>query len=552
MSSVIRPLSSTIPREFHDKFMRHYETNLNKIMKRLEHSKIHGKQYRPDTATVREWIDRQYTSARKEACELLAKNTHYFTLVEVMERFEHAIEQALHMIRDKGRDTSMYYIFTNDKKGEIGQSVLLFSYYGYFVLVKHGISPEQIQFVDDVSIVDKVSEDPEYFLSVNCFLFDDFSYSGSQLNTYLNQVYTHLGDKVCMYICLAGCSSNAFYNVRNKHIITRYGKRSCYKKTTIMVNGRPQTSIQKFRRYPMIEQLPHDAYHLCPGFVLKTFYDMTYDKEITEEQEFMLCYFFKIVNVHLGCSIFFEHKLADDLSTMAYIIRYGFIIPPEYKVFVMRNDIMSPDTKTQAQFRAILQKEHAETDAYVREHPPETIPSPLEFVSMIPSCAEQDRPMLEQMKTYYTPILVGNTDIDYTKEVTKYVHIRQKHGEPLEKITESMVVDDLDEDSGTDMNDYLSDHVDFQIVLPLFDIVSNRVESDEYMFYPESTYFMGFTLQHYLHDIQVVQAIRKNRCPYSFYKDPTFFQFGGNRSSSSYNRMKRRTRRTRRTRKKNT
>ena len=86
--------------------------------------------------------------------------------------------------KSKFRDSQKYIILLHDDKPKINDapagSILMFSIIGYTLLLKNGIPDENIYFSQ---LIDYKSNDYQYFA------FDDFSYSGSQLNQTLNKVY---------------------------------------------------------------------------------------------------------------------------------------------------------------------------------------------------------------------------------------------------------------------------------------------------------------------------------------------------------------------------
>lgn len=489
-------LSST-----HDKIMRNLPVNLTNIMKKIEYSREHGQRYKPTEEALTSWISRQHTPYRQQACQAFVDHSHYYTFLEAVTMLKTQINHALRDIQSSPRNHGMICIFLPVEKGEeVGQSSILFGLYGYHVLTQ-SIPPEQIRFIDSDDL-DRMKEE-NTLSSSTILLLDDFSYSGSQLKSSIQQLYFLYQDTIHLSVCLVGCSDRA--------------------KDSIFV--KPKSKTRFGVRYYRPPQYLSDNYKLYAGVVIPTMYNLYKQKKLDEETYLFMEYFFRPFNGNLKVSVFFEHKMADDLSTLSSILRYGAIIPPGYKVSGSGSG-SNPEWK---KHKDVIQKEYDFVDRITADMSPEEAYR-VEYIPILPECSAMDSSHLRNIQSYYSIVLSCDLNIDQSKHIAHLVKIyKERHG-TLDTLDETRLYDLMVEQYKKNIESP-EDVPDEENVLDYWDHVNNLL-FDDIFFKPRSSteyYYKSYTPAQFFVDIQAIERLRKQRCPVSFYKQPDFFQMGGRR-----------------------
>lgn len=487
---------------FHDKIMRNLPVNLEKIMNKIEYSREHGQRYKPTEEALASWISRQHTPYRRQACQAFVDHSHYYTFYEAVTMLNEQITKALRDIQSSPRKDAPVCIFLPVEKGEnVGQSSILFGLYGYHVLTTH-MSPEQIRFINNKDL--EQMNHTKTLSSVNILLIDDFSYSGSQLKTSIQQLYFLYKDTIHLSVCLVGCSDRA--------------------KNSIFVKPRAKT------RYGVLYYRPpqylSDNYKLYTGIVVPTMYNLYKENKLDKETYIFMEYFFRPFNGSLKVSVFFEHKMADDLSTLSSILRYGAIIPAGYKVTGSGSG--NPEW---VRHMDVIQKEYDFVDRITSDMSPEEAYR-LEYIPILPECSAMDVPYLRKIQSYYSIVISCDLNIDQSKHIAHLVKIyKERHG-TLDTLDETQLYDLMVERYKQEKkeNGESSDDVpDEENVLDYWDNVNNLLFDDIFFKPRRSTeyYYKTYTPVQFFNDIETIEKMRKQRCPVSFYKHPDFFQMGG-------------------------
>ena len=245
-------------------------------------------------------------------------------------------------------DSHKFIIFLHDDKPIVNDkpagSVLMFSIIGYKLLLSNGIPENNIFFC----------KMPEYKnRKHHYFMFDDFSYSGSQLKQNLNQLYVRLlldkTAKINLNVILCGVTTES-----EKVILDVFLTKKTFDRLKEIHPERLKRvrTIYHFRKqkddgFPfnmMTGKLPFKLYY---GILVESFESLNkkdklrleYDgKEYTSKQIYDgLHYFFRPYNQRkIPCCIYFSHKRADYASTMAEILQYSPIIPINFQFNLRR------------------------------------------------------------------------------------------------------------------------------------------------------------------------------------------------------------------------
>lgn len=527
-------MAEASPSSTHDTMMRNLPVNLEKIMNKIEYSREHGQRYKPTEEALASWISRQHTPYRRQACQAFVDHSHYYTFFQAVTMLETQINHAVRDIQSSPRNHGMICIFLPVEKGEdIGQSSILFGLYGYHVLTQT-IPSEQIRFIDSDDL-DRMKQENTLSTST-ILLLDDFSYSGSQLKTSIQQLYFLYKDTIHLSVCLVGCSDRA--------------------KNSIFVKPRAKTKYGVLYYRP--PQYLSDNYKLYTGIVIPTMYNLYKQNTLDKETYLFMEYFFRPFNGTLKVSVFFEHKMADDLSTLSSILRYGAIIPAGYKVTGSGSG--NPEWVKHID---IIQKEYDFVDRITADMSPEEAYR-LEYIPLLPECSAMDVPYLRKIRSYYSIVISCDLNIDQSKHIAHLVKIyKERHG-TLDTLDETRLYDLMVERYKQEKkeNGESSDDVpDEENVLDYWDNVNNLLFDDIFFKPRRSTeyYYKTYTPVQFFNDIETIEKMRKQRCPVSFYKHPDFFQMGGRkrnrrihrnrRMRTKRNQKPRKTRKTRRVRK---
>lgn len=528
-------MAEASPSSTHDKIMHNLPVNLEKIINKIEYSREHGQRYKPTEEALASWISRQHTPYRRQACQAFVDHSHYYTFFQAVTMLETQINHAVRDIQSSPRNHGMICIFLPVEKGEdIGQSSILFGLYGYHVLTQT-IPSEQIRFIDSDDL-ERMKEENTLSTST-ILLLDDFSYSGSQLKTSIQQLYFLYEDTIHLSVCLVGCSDKA--------------------KDSIFV--KPKAKTKYGVRYYRPPQYLSDNYKLYTGIVIPTMYNLYKQNTLNKETYLFMEYFFRPFNGTLKVSVFFEHKMADDLSTLSSILRYGAIIPAGYKVTGSGSG--NPEW---VRHMDVIQKEYDFVDRITADMSPEEAYR-IEYIPLLPECSAMDSSHLLDIQSYYSIVLSGALNIDQSKHIDHLVKVykeRYKRFDASDSLDETrfyeFMIEQYKQETGkTDIPD---DELNEEDIWGHWDNVHSVVEE---MFYkPRGSteyYYKTYTPVQFFNDITPIEQMRKQRCPVSFYKQPDFFQMGGRkrirrnhrnrRMRTKRNQKPRKTRKTRRVRK---
>lgn len=321
---------------------QYYRENIDKILSYREQS---GK-YRLNPAKVEEWIRSQYTPIRQQACRKLISKVRYFTYGETFDLFFEVVSKMAYL-----KDKTIYILIDKPKNGDaVGQSGFMFALLGYHALMNIlDIPSRDINFTYEILSSSKYQhEDVEYVF------FDDFSYSGSQLMQVINELYSiYLKNKRLSFnICLLGASKFAASQMIIKP--TRVGR--------------------SFWRAPSAGNLP-DNFKFNIGRIIDR-----YDENLTPEEKNNIRYFFDPLETYGKTLVYFDHKIADDVSTLLNVLKFGLVIPENYYI-KPRKGLKVPEME------------------------PVSSGKSFKAIHLIDECEHLERPYIEHVKEYMSFII---------------------------------------------------------------------------------------------------------------------------------------------------
>jgi hypothetical protein len=271
-------------------FTRCYEKNLANIQQSL--TQYSGK-HSIDKINANLFIENQLSEVRKQAARDLIENTIYITLEETFQIIEQLIIM-LYGMPEIQTARNIYIYSGNEKKSFYFLSVLALYY------IRNHSYKEPIFIRElDTEFFNEIGEDP-------LIILDDAAYSGSQLSTMVNNIYYNrvIIEKLNIpNIFIALLALNNFSKQRLEKVPTKKNK-----------YGTIEETISPFK----LVYLPERLYE---PIILK----------LGLERYFYINYFFSLYTQDTPyISLYFDHKLADDVSTYKKPLLYGPIVPSNY------------------------------------------------------------------------------------------------------------------------------------------------------------------------------------------------------------------------------
>lgn len=272
-------------------FYDDYELNIGSLLKKRD---LISGSYEINKELASEFINLQLNYRRQRAARNLVENTHYITFNQVFEYIRNIIIDIYSKINN-----NKIYLYVGDKnKSSYFISVIAV----YFIKLHNYKLPEIVYSLTD-EILDIIETD-------NLIIIDDFAYSGSQMDSIISKLYYYrfliqrknLPD---IHIGLLGATTHAL-NLLSKINIDSTLKRDYRLKFNKEI-------AEKF-------DTPFNIYY---GVIYNSLY------EILSKEEFidLLYYFSPLTEGGPYISLYFDHKLADDVSTFTIALSYGHILP---------------------------------------------------------------------------------------------------------------------------------------------------------------------------------------------------------------------------------
>jgi hypothetical protein len=245
-----------------------YESYNNKIDIILKKKDLISGIHKIDQNKAELWINSQLTERRRKAARNLIENTHYITFNEVFEDIRNCI---LQIYKDLNLTKDIYiYIGSNNKT----------SFYFFAIIA--------IYFIKLLNYKEPIATNN---LKYHCqiIIIDDASYTGGQFGVILmNDLSNTIG--INNFAC-----SNIFYGLS---VISEYGLKN----------------IDEYKQYFNINIYAQKILKSLKILGKQEFLDLTY-------------YFSPYLYGKTQISLYFDHKIADPVSTFMKVLQFGPILP---------------------------------------------------------------------------------------------------------------------------------------------------------------------------------------------------------------------------------
>jgi hypothetical protein len=275
--------------DFNSDFLGNYESNLEKIQMAIQqYSGTHSM----DDVMKNRFIDEQLTSTRRNAARDLIDNTVYITLEEVASIVDELIIKTYN--EHNLNDSENIYLYTSTPN----KSFYFISVLALYYIRLHEYK-EPTNFISSITpdVLSEVGSNP-------ILIFDDVSYSGSQMADMLNKIYR---EEV----------------VKKKHdppniIVSLIGLNTISKRKIQTVYNHSNYKINPTKSPFELVYLPERLYD---PLLLK----------LGIERYFIINLFFsQMSGGYPLVSIYLDHKIADEVSTYKKTLLYGPIVPKNY------------------------------------------------------------------------------------------------------------------------------------------------------------------------------------------------------------------------------
>ena len=299
--------ASLVPQKYIDhEFKEKFDESIHSLLQTM--FAISGKHgIHSEKAT--QWVNAQKTPLKRRVARYFIQNTTYVTFREYFNGIGQLVKDNYEHITNGAQQIILYV--SSSKK----------SYYFSAVIALHFIKKFHFR-APDVYVHTLFSEnkaDP-------ILIFDDMSYSGSQMGDMLTKIYkscvpTYTNDADAaiatpnIHILLYGLNSHSRRRLSEIKrvkiegtVMKEYKHLKIPIKTTTCIDVTSPFPIHYVNEYKLLYELDVDMYHLVNFFFSPYLYG------------------------HPSLSIYFDHKIADDVSTYMKVLAFGPIIPGSYAI----------------------------------------------------------------------------------------------------------------------------------------------------------------------------------------------------------------------------
>ena len=304
-------------------FLEQYEKT---IMTLLEKKKTLSGTKRIDETQAKTWVQLQKTPLKKKVAQFFIDNTIYVSFSEFFDGIGELIKTNYETITNDG-NRIVVVVGDKDKSQYLVAVIAL-----YFI--------RKFNFREPDDFIDALRKGSYVDTEDHIIMFDDMSYSGSQMSNLLQTIYRSLYPFVVddeaaaakrlpkIKLLLYGVNPNSLARLNTVNVVKMKDElKSMGKGKTILIpTRRPAEIVSPFKTY----------YHK----MFKTF------REIDAEMCHLTNYFYApFLQGHPYLSIYFDHKVADDVSTYMKVLTYGPIIPGSYSILSHQTnrDLFSED-----------------------------------------------------------------------------------------------------------------------------------------------------------------------------------------------------------------
>lgn len=330
------------------KFKEDYQKNIGAILS------MPSGQHPPDMAKVSAWIEAQASERRRQVARALADNIIYITHAELIDTISRLVDKVYGEINIPAENKLILFAGPKTK-----------SNYFISLLFYHFVKEKGFREPDFIT----TGLDSSYFFidtkKSTILYVDDMSYSGSQIYKYLSAIYT------------------SELKMKEKHPELSYDIRVCLP----FISEEALELLQKVV--------------VSKGFLVKQKYDNPYPiysiriipslKKILGEKLFTDCllYFNPYSDSDRIC--YFDHKIADTLSTFLFVLLFG-IVPPA--------KINWKYIYTQLNRKYMLEKNVKNHGPHTEEIDDDKKENPLQFIPFIKGCEKIDEYLKENLEYF--------------------------------------------------------------------------------------------------------------------------------------------------------
>jgi hypothetical protein len=270
-----------------------FELHDNMIKRILNDKKKSGK-FKLNKKNVEKFILGQCSNIRRQAAKDLIDTTIYLSFDDIFKKIEERVDELNKQLNTSEKKIAMY-VGDNTKSGYFISHIAF-----YFIKKKY---PNLIPYIFIKSFSQEMLLEDH-----NIIIFDDVSYSGSQISTTMNTIYYDIciikkRPPPSIYICLLATSK------------TSYQKLS-------------KVPTKKIGRRGIFDDYIQSPFKIISGEVLPSLYD-----KLGLDRTFYLFIFFSpflLTSLKPVISLYMDIKIADSLSTFKFALQYGPIIPSNY------------------------------------------------------------------------------------------------------------------------------------------------------------------------------------------------------------------------------
>jgi hypothetical protein len=291
-------------------FLKHYSDHIDTILA------MPSGQHAVDPERLEQWIEAQYTKERQETARALASQIQYITHHEVIELCANLVDQ-LYAALDHSKPI-VWWVGYPEKSGYM---ISLLCYHA----LKQKDYPEPTGFLTSAV---------GFKEGVQYIYFDDMSYSGSQVKDLMTKIVRTFAKDSKPF-------PSIFFGLMS---ITKYAEESLKVLTVVPYNGisRYETDIKEGKRTAINGLIP--TYYAGTTRVfeykLKTPFPCFYGKvvpslkdQIGELNYARAMYYFDGENTQVDSIVYFDHKVADSISTFMKVLLYGIVPPYNYSPY---------------------------------------------------------------------------------------------------------------------------------------------------------------------------------------------------------------------------
>lgn len=281
-------------------FLSKYDSNIKSLLDKRTH--LSGTKV-IDQNKAAKWVTSQKTELKRTVAQFFIDNTIYVPFSDFFDGIGELVKNNYEAITNDGN--KIVIVVGREEKSQYMVAVIAL----YFIRLYRFREPDE--FINSI--------DREASTIDNILIFDDMSYSGSQMGAFLQSIYKSKFPQVVTDEIEAAKSlpkiKCLLYGV-NSNSLNKLSKVDVMKAVDI---GR---GIK--RNQIVTIDSPFKVYYLKK---FRTF------REINNEMCDLVNYFFApYLYGHPFLSIYFDHKIADDVSTYMKVLSFGPIIPKSYSI----------------------------------------------------------------------------------------------------------------------------------------------------------------------------------------------------------------------------